>query len=198
MANLTAPAIGAPGATSDVYTTPFPLALGTVMRDNSGNAYVFVDFTGSVYSGTPVQISSAFTAAVIGTTGRGAFGVACTTATSDNYGWVQIYGRCMVQLLGATAGVSPSDAANGPTTLSTTAQIKFWTPTTATSTGPEGVRWTTGSISTTSGFLIDGMTVATDASVGDITAVTAATSHTGEQIAVFLNYPSIKHVNYGE
>jgi hypothetical protein len=28
--------------------------------------------------------------------------------------------------------------------------------------------------------------------------VTAATSHTGEQISVFLNFPRIVHVNFGE
>lgn len=198
MANLTGGVMGAGHGTSDVATTPFPHPVGTVMGDAYGNRYMYVDFTDTVYSGTPVQISSAFTAAKVGITGRGAFGVACTTATSDNGGWVQIYGRCLVQLLGATAGVSPSDAANGPTTLSTTAQTKFWLPTTATSTGPEGIRWTSGNLSTTSGFYIEGMTVATDASPGDITVVTAATSHTGEQIAVFLNYPRIVHVNYGE
>lgn len=198
MANLTGTAQSFPHGTSDVGTTPFPIALGSVGRDLSGNVYIYCDFTGTVYGGTPVQIGSDFTAAKVGTTGRGAFGVACTAATSDNSGWVQIYGRCMVQLLGATAGVSPSDAANGPTTLSTTAQTKFWLPTTATSTGPEGIRWTSGNASTASGFYIEGMTVATDASPGDVSVVTAATSHTGEQIAVFLNYPRIVHVNYGE
>lgn len=198
MANLT----GSPGAaghgTSDVATTPFPHPVGTRMRDVAGNEYVYCDFTGTVFSGTPVQISSSFTAEKIGITGRGAFGVACTTATSDNGGWVQIYGEATIQLLGATAGVSPSDAANGPTTLSTTAQTKFWLPTTATSTGPEGVRWTSGNISTTSGFYIEGLTVSTNADLAAVTAVTAATSHTGEQVKVFLNFPRIVHVNYGE
>lgn len=199
MANLTAGYGGAPHPTSEVATTPLPIQLGTFMRDSAGNGYVYVDFTGSVYSGTPVLIKSDFTAAKIGTTGRGAFGVACCAATSDHSGWVQVYGRCKVQLLGDTAGVSPSDDANGPTTLSTTAQTKFWLPTTATSTGPEGVRWTSGNVSTTSGFYIDGMCVAHDASPSnDVSAVTAATSHTGSEVAVFLNFPKIVHVNLGE
>jgi hypothetical protein len=198
MANLVGPAVGAPHPTSEVATTPFPVPVGTVMRDYAGNAYVYVDFTGSVYGGTPVQISSSFTAEKVGTTGRGAFGVACTGATSDNGGWVQIYGEATIQLLGATAGVSPSDAANGPTTLSTTAQTKFWLPTTATSTGPEGIRWTSGNASTTSGFYVEGVTVSTNADLTAVTAVTAATSHTGEQVKVFLNFPRIVHVNVGE
>jgi hypothetical protein len=94
--------------------------------------------------------------------------------------------------------VSPSDAANGPTTLSTTAQTKFWLPTTATSDGIEGVRWTSGNASTTSGFYIDGMTVATDADPGAVSATTYSSTHTGEEIAVFLNFPKIVHVNVGE
>ena len=211
MAHLSAVGpIGSPHPTSEVATTPFPLQLGSRMRDAAGNEYIYVDFTGSVYQGTPVQINSDFTAAKVGITGRGAFGVACCAATSDNSGWVQIYGRAYVQLLGETAGVSPSDAANLPTTLSTTAQIKFWLPTTATSTGPEGLRQTSGSICTTSGFYIDGLFVAHDASPASLinlisTSLTSPsnyttpqTSHTGHDIAVFLNYPIIKHVNWGE
>lgn len=199
MALLAMRPTAAPGQTSDVFTTPFPLTPGARMMDTAGNEYVFCDFTGTVYGGTPVQISSTFTAEKIGITGRGAFGVACTTATSDNGGWVQIYGRCLVQLLGTQAGVSPSDDANGPTTLATTAQTKFWLPTTATSLGPEGVRWSSGSVSTTSGFYIDGMIVASDASPSnDSSATTYATSHTGSTVGVFLNYPIIVHVNYGE
>ena len=210
MAHLSAQgAIGAPHPTSEVATTPFPVQLGTRMRDSAGNEYVYVDFVGSVNAGEPVQIFADYTAQKIGITGRGAFGVACVGATSDNAGWVQIYGRCFVQLLGATAGVSPSDAANALTTLSTTAQIKFWLPTTATSTGPEGLRWTSGNVSTTSGFYVDGVIVAHDATPGKATLqtlttnvspsnVSPATSHTGHDIAVFLNYPQIKHVNVGE
>jgi hypothetical protein len=198
MANLTGPAITGAGATSEVFTTPFPHQVGTVLPDAAGNRYVFCDFTGTVFGGTPVQISSSFTAEKVGITGRGAFGVASGGGTSDNGGWVQIYGEATIQLLGATAGVSPSDAANGPTTLSTTAQTKFWLPTTATSTGPEGIRWTSGSTSILSGFQIEGLTVSTNADLTAVSAVTAATSHTGEQVKVFLNFPKIVHVNPGE
>lgn len=199
MANLTGAAGAAPHGTSDVQSvSPPPIQLGTRMRDSSGNEYVYVDFTGTVYNGTPVQINADFTAAKVGITGRGSFGVACCQASSNDTGWVQIYGKCNVQLLGATAEVSPSDAANGPTTLSTTAQTKFWLPTTATSTGPEGIRWTTGNVSTTSGFYIQGMVVAHDYAPANVSAVTADTSHTGSQCLVWLQYPMIVHVNVGE
>lgn len=195
---------GSVGLVGDAGNTPgqlpeYRLPLGSMKRDYAGNEYILCDFTGSVYGGTPVQIASDYTAAKIGTTGRGAFGVAAEQGTSDQWGWVQVYGRCNVQLLGDTAGVSPSDDANGPTSLSTTAQTKFWLPTTATSTGPEGLRWTSGTVSTTSGFYIEGVTVATDASVSNsVSLVSTATSHTGSQVAVFLNYPRIVHMNYGE
>lgn len=199
MPNLTGFPGAAPHGTSDVATTPYPIRPGTRMRDVDGNEYVYCDFTGTVFNKTPVAISSTFTAQKIGTTGRGAFGVACATATSDEAGWVQIYGRCLVQILGDAAGVSPSDDANGPTTLSTTAQTKFWLPTTATSDGVEGVRWTSGNVSTTSGFYIEGMTVASDASPSnDVSDTCNSSTHTGSEVGVFLNYPRIVHVNYGE
>jgi hypothetical protein len=184
---------GSPGVLPD-----YRLPVGVRARDAIGNEYVLCDLTGDVFGGTPVQINADFTAAKVGITGRGAFGVAAEPGTSDQWAWVQIYGKCMIQLLGATAEVSPSDAANGPTTLSTTAQTKFWLPTTATSTGPEGIRWTSGSTSLSSGFYVEGLTVAQDAAPASVSSVTAATSHTGSQISVFLNYPRIVHVNYGE
>lgn len=210
MATLTGYAGLFPHPTSDVVGTSIrPIQVGTTARDSAGNEYVYVDFTGTVYAGTPVQINADFTAAKVGTTGRGAFGIACAEATSDQSGWVQIYGRAYVQLLHDTAGVSPSDAANAPTTLSTTAQTKFWLPTTATSTGPEGLRWTSGNLSTTSGFYIRGLVVATDSSgygahlqtltsSVSVSNVSPATTHTGSDIAVWLNYPEIVHVNWGE
>ncbi len=179
----------------------YPAKLGARARDAAGNEYMLCDFGEAVFGRQPVQISSVFVATKLGTTGRGWMGVVAEAgATSDQWGWVQIYGKCMMQILGALAEVSPSDAANGPTTLSTTAQTKFWTPTTATSAAdvPEGIRWTSGNVSTTSGFYVDGITVASDAAPADVSSVTAATSHTGSQISVILNYPTIKHVNVGE
>jgi hypothetical protein len=191
---------GAIGLAGDSGTLPeYAAPLGKRKRDHKGNEYVLCSFGEAVFGGTPVAISAAFDAVRVGTTGRGAMGVVAEAgATSSQWGWVQIYGKCNVQLLGATAGVSPSDAANGPTTANTTLQTKFWLPTTATSTGPEGLRITLGSTSVLSGMFIYGITPATDYAPGNVSAVTAATSHTGEQCSVFLNYPFIQHVNPGE
>lgn len=163
------------------------LPLGQRVRDELGNEYVLCDFTATVYPKQPVGIDSNFAAAPLGVTGRGNIGVVAETVacTSDNWGWVQVYGRCKV-LLGMS-GATPSDAANGPTTLSTSAQTRFMLATSLTS--PNGIGWT--SETSTNGYIIDGMVVATDASPGDVSSVTSQTGHTGSEIAVFLNYPKI-------
>ncbi len=164
----------------------FPLRLGTTAKDQDGNVYVFCDFVGTVYGSQPVQIFDDYTAQALATTGRGRVGVACTNCTSDQGGWVQIYGRC--QLMLGMSGVSPSDAANGPTTLSTSAATKFMLASSLSS--PNGIGWVSDP-SSGNGYQIDGIQVASDASPGDVSLVTSATSHTGNQIAVFLNYPQI-------
>lgn len=180
---------GAAGPTSNVFTTPFPHQPGERFRDKSGNEYMFVDFTGTVYSEQPVQISADYTAAAVGTTGRGSLGIACGAGTSDNAGFVQIYGRAYVML--GMSGVSPSDAANGPTTLSTSAITRFMLGTSLTS--PNGIGWT--SDTSTGGYIIEGMTVASDVTIGDTSATTSATSHSGNRVAVFLNYPRIVYTD---
>ena len=184
------------GATSEVVATSVaPYTKGQRARDAAGNEYVWVEFTGTVYTGLPVQINSDFTAAVIGVTGRGAFGVACAGGTSNDSGWVQIYGRTFVQL--GMSGVSPSDAANGPTTLDTVAAQNFFVLSTSL-TSPNGIGWVSGEAGLTSNtdYVIQGMWVAHDASPGDVSAVTSATSHTGNQIAVWLNFPTISMQNF--
>lgn len=195
MALLTGFAVGFPGGTSDVHTTPYPVAPGTRARGTDGSEYVYVDYTGTVYSRMPVLINSDFTAAVLTAgVGRGAIGVVTAGGTSDNGGWVQIYGRCLMQV--GINGASPSDAANGPTTLGTSAPTIFIVPTSITS--PAVLGYTSGNVSTGSPTMVIGMNVATDASPGDSSAVTSATSHIGAEIGVFLNYPYVIHQNYGE
>jgi hypothetical protein len=191
--------IGHPGGTSVVFTTPYPLQRGSRAVDSAGNEYVFCDFTSTVNAGQPVAIGSDFTASILAVTGRGPVGVACARATSDQAGWVQVYGRCVMQII--ASGVSPSDDANGPTTLGTSAGTVFVLPTSITS--PMALAWVSGNTSVASRVEIEGMTVATDASVSNsVTATTATTSdsgaHTGHEVAVFLNYPNARHRNYGE
>lgn len=195
MAHLSAQgAIGAPHPTSEVATTPFPLTVGSRMSDASGNEYLYCDFTGTVYSEQPVEIAADYTAQALGASGRGLVGIACAAATSDNAGWVQIYGRAFVQL--GMSGVSPSDAANGPTTLSNSLATVFVLGTSLTS--PNGVGWVSGAAAantSTLQYVIEDMFVAQDASPGDVSATTSGTSHTGNRIAVFLNYPRLRAVD---
>lgn len=192
MAQLSAqgPVLAGSATSVAVATSLSPFNKGQRMMDNAGNIYVWCEFATPVYSEQPVQINSDFTAQALGTTGRGAVGVACGLGTSDENGWVQVYGRAIVQL--GMSGVSPSDAANGPTTLMTSVQTVFTLGTSATS--PNGVGWVSGAaaaLTTAITYVIEGMTVATDASPGDVSSVTSATSHTGNHIAVWLNFPHI-------
>lgn len=197
MADLTAQGpIAAPCPTSAVISTsPTPIPVGSRFRDILGNEYIWCDYVGSVFGGTPVEIFDDGTAAAIGVTGRARVGVACGAGTSNDFGWVQVYGRCFVQL--GMGGVSPSDAANGPTTNQAFNTMTVFVLPTSLST-PVGVGWVSGQagITSNSDFIIENMWVATDASPGDVSAVTSATSHTGGQIAVFLNYPRIRTLDY--
>lgn len=197
MADLSAQGpVAGPYATSIVQSTSPPaIALGTRMRDAAGNEYLYVDFVGSVFGGTPVEIFDDNTAQQLSTTGRGRVGIACGAGTSNDFGWVQIYGRAFVQL--GMSGVSPSDAANGPTTLATVAGYNFFVLATSLTT-PNGVGWVSGQAGLTSNsdYVIQGMWVATDTSPADVSAVTSATSHTGNQIAVWLNFPYIRMLDY--
>jgi hypothetical protein len=194
MGGFTGTAQSMAGNTSDVYTTPFPHNLGQRARDNAGNEYVFCDSTATLYGRQAVAIASDFTISAIGVTGRGPVGVLVAQASSDNGVWVQVYGKCLMQII--HSGVSASDAANGPTTLGTSGATQFWVPTSVTS--PAGFRWTTGNVSTASGMIVRGISVANDAAPGDVSAQTSATSHSGSEISVFLNYPTITQINFGE
>lgn len=91
------------GATSQIFSTPFPHKPGAKHRDAAGNEYLFVDFTATVYYGCLVQINELHEAAPLLGTALKPFrvGVVCSGTpttdagnhpTSDNGGWVQIYG----------------------------------------------------------------------------------------------------------
>ncbi len=188
--------VAAPGPTSQVWnmTSPgAPMKKGARARDVDGNEYIFVDATGTIAAKTLVVIGSDYTGANPAVlTGKGPIGVAAASATSDQGLWVQVYGRCLVQV--GTSDCSPSDAANGPTTDSSTGQTLFFT---ASSESTPAGRARNVSDASTDGFRIHGMFVASDASVGDVSATTSAACgllHGGNEIAVFLNYPYLQYV----
>lgn len=186
--------IGAPGATSDVFdaTTAInpPIQVGSKMSDGAGNVYLFVSYTGTVVAKQPVEITDTFTAQALATTGRGPVGIVTANGTSDQAGWVQIYGLATV-LLGMS-GTSPSDAANGPTTLSTSLQTRFILGTSLTS--PNGIGWVSGNVSGAAQWYVEGITVGQSFAPG---AVSGTVSGQQPEGIVFLNYPHIVYQNYG-
>lgn len=172
MATLQGFPTAAPHPTSVVGTTPFPIGLGTRLRDSSGNEYVYCDFTGSVYGGVTVSISNDgnFQSAALTESHRGSVGIAMTTATSDNSGWVQIYGRhANAQLASGSSDVTSAMVAVVASSVSTPAA------------GMDCLAGTTVDV-----HRIFDMWPTAVAS----TATTSATSHTGADVAVWLNYPS--------
>lgn len=193
-----------PGGTSVVFTTPYPIQVGSRGKDSAGNEYVFVAFTGGVSAAQPVAIGADFTAGPLLTTGRGPVGIAQTIGTSDQAGWVQIYGRCFMQITGDADHVSPSNVA-ALTTLSTSAKTVFYLPTSLTS--PPTFAYTDKSTepSVEEEIWLEGCDIATDASIdGTVTLVSHTTSgttlyrqHTGNMVAVFINYPRLQYRNFG-
>ena len=97
------------GAAFDTVFTPGdainqypPFELGTIMWD-VGKAYIFVQANGAITANDVVLLTEAYQADQIDTTNSAsAFGdavaVAGVTFADDDYGWVQIYGPCTVNV----------------------------------------------------------------------------------------------------
>ena len=217
MATLQGPTQTFGGGVSDVHTTPFPHALGTKARDSAGNEYIYVDYSAPASPEMLVTIDESFIASPFVTASWGRIGVvpdfgklgqsentptmpASYQWTSDNAGWVQIYGRAYIGT--GTEDASASDEGGG-TTLHTSAACIFVPPTSVvTPTGTPNV--VAGLALSTSGQqYIVGMWVATDASLGTVVSgivgSTAGSSnptnvpswHAGGRTPVFLNYPYV-------
>lgn len=220
MANLVGQGqIASAGATSVIFATPFPHKPGDKARDTEGNEYVFVDFTATVYYGCLVQINSLYQAAPLLGTANIPFrvGVVCSGTnssdsgahpTSDNGGWVQIYG--------VHPAVQTNTATDGG--VSATAGGAYWCiPQTAVAT-PSGVlsviaqgAGTSIAQSSVDGNVIYGMWVVDFAEVTDLpnwvgssgasgpssmqtgndTSGAATSAFVGQTYAVFLNYPYV-------
>ena len=175
MAQLTGSMAAFPSAgTSDVYTTPYPVSLGTRAFDTSGNEYVFLDYTGTMYGGMLVFISKdgAWTANpyTTGLTG-GPVGVIAGPGTSDNAGWVQIGGFAIVQCVGGSSLGTSSGRA-----LVATSQSSPATALLTVSTG-----------TSLSSDVIQGMWLTQLTSTG----TTSATSATGLRTRVWMSRPFI-------
>ena len=109
------------GGTSQFFTTPFAHRPGEKAVDQDGNVYMFVDFTATTYYGCLVQINTSCQATpLLGTAaeayrvgvvcGGQASSVAGDHPTSDNGGWVQIYGIHPAVQTGAASDGLVSDS----------------------------------------------------------------------------------------
>lgn len=110
-----------------------PFTLGQRMQDADGNEFVYVQADGAITANDVVILTEAFQADQIDTTNSaGAIGdkvgVAKGTLADDQYGWVQIYGTCTVNVASscaantklnttATAGRIDDDATSGAETI---------------------------------------------------------------------------------
>jgi hypothetical protein len=227
LAQLVGPGgMGSAGETSAIFNTPFPHKPGDKQRDTEGNEYVFCDFTATVYYGCLVQLTSNYFASpLLGTTLRPfRVGVVCSGnpssvagnhPTSDNGGWVQIYG---VHPAVQTGSASDGLTSDGTVAYRCIPQTSVGTPSGTLSV----VIQTAGSSAPTSesGNLIYGMWLVHFAEVTDLTTwsgssaasgpttfdVNNATSGAatsafiGQTYAVFLNYPYVTGVTtaYGD
>ena len=79
-----------PQATT-VATTDAIVALGTRARDAAGNEYVYVSFSETLTAGGWVNFRNGI-ASRMSATSRGPVGIVCTSVTSLDNGWIQIYG----------------------------------------------------------------------------------------------------------
>ena len=207
----------AAGGTSVIFSAPFPHKPGEKARDKDGNEYVFVDFLNTVYYGALVQINSLYQAAPLLGTANIPFrvGVVCSGnpssadhPTSDQAGWVQVYGVHPAVQTGVATDGGVSATAGG---------AYFCIPQTSVGT-PSGtlslvVQATAVSIinTSTSGNVIYGMWVVDFAEVTDLTTWPGSSGASGptsrdilndtsgantsafigQTYAVFLNYPYV-------
>ena len=156
--------------------------LGTRASDGSGNVYVICDAVNTMFSAMPVVINDDYTCQVLTTSQyKGRIGINQANATSDNLVWVMVYGRTLMQVGGNNT--SPSD---NLTSVDASTAIKFVCPTSLSS--PAALSTVTDASSINTAQVV-GLWIASDTTLGDVSAVTSATSHTGSQVGVFLNYP---------
>lgn len=188
--------------TSDVYTAvgaSFPLKPGTRARDTAGNEYVFCDFTDTVYYGILVQITDTWLAApLLGTASQPyPIGVVmASSATSDNGGWVQIYGlHTAVQTNAVSDTVTTAGVGSYGLTCQTSVTTPSGTLSFVTDTSTAGVHiygmWVT--FTTQADRVSDSSGPCTNTSVGpNAGAQTSGTTWLNlNTVSCFLNYPYV-------
>ena len=223
MAQLVGPGgVGSGGETSTIFSAPFPHYAGERHRDRAGNEYVFCDFTATVYYGCVVQITSEHLASPLLGTNLRPFrvGVVCSGnpssvagmhPTSDNGGWVQVYGiHPAVQTHAASDGLS-SDGTNAyfcvpqssvGTPSGTMSVLIQGTGTSAIQSSQDGNliynMWLVHFAEVTDLTTWQGVSAASGPTTFDVNNATsgAATSaFSGSTYAVFLNYPYVTGIS---
>lgn len=191
MAELTGPMQTFPGGTSAVWsTTPLPIRVGQKAQDLDGNEYLFVSFSGPVSSGEWVAIEDDNTAAGLNDDHLGRVGIVMGTGpTSNDAGWVQIYGlNIIAQVSSVSDQVSIALGLRATSVLTTPlGTIGFITQVSQESNMIHNA-WITDLTPAAVGI-----TGATDASwpssYTTLSSSPAGYQHSGSTVGVFLNYP---------
>lgn len=196
MTELTGRSLGMAGGTSQTFSTsPLPQAVGTRAFDQAGNEYIFVNFGGAVSTGSWVVLSDLNVATFIDDVSIGRVGIVMSSLpTSNDAGWVQIYGLNIIAQTNMATDQASAGLALRPTSVAST---------------PLGVVDIVSQVSNASNIIHNawitaltpleaGITGSTDSS-WPTTYTTAASSpvggqHTGAVVGVFLNYPYLDGV----
>lgn len=192
MAELTGPMQIFPGGTSAVWSTsPLPIRVGSKARDLDGNEYLFVSFGGPVSTGEWVTISDLNVATAMLDTSIGRVGIVVGTGpTSNDAGWVQIYGLNIIaqHAAGATDLVSVALALGPVTYASTPLGLSVFITQVSQESNMIHNAWITDLTPAAAGI-----TAASDASwpssYTTLSSSPAGYQHSGSVVGVFLNYP---------
>ena len=189
MGNLVGLPVSFPGGTSEVYTTPFPIAPGTIAYDGLGGEYIFLDATGDIGNGCVCMISrdANFNAVPFAVNLYGRVGVAMAQATSNHGVWVQVAGYTAgyVQCAGGSSLGTSSGRALQATSLSSPA-TGLLTVSTATS-DESGYIF---------GMWVTQLTSTGTTSVDTTDAGSSTSAYTGLRTRVFMDHPYILQPNH--
>jgi hypothetical protein len=163
----------------DPSTLPDYVLPGQRAKDGAGNEYILLDMTFSAFNGVAVLISrdGLFSAKALASGDAGSVAIVCEEATSAQYAWCQIYGaKAYVQFTSGSSLMTSTGIIQAATTASTPAGGLLGRTTSLASSDPV--------VQIIGLFPTSAIT----------TATTAATSATGFQASVWMQYPLLLRV----
>lgn len=101
MPELTGPAI-APGDLNEVYSRTV-IDLGTRIKDNEGNEYIFLNGVASTIKGSWVTYDEQHVTTLLAGNAKGPVAVAMGAHVADKYGWYCIFGSVLAAVAANTA-----------------------------------------------------------------------------------------------